>query len=195
MCSWYDILERDVVKQPSFEINWGSVPDDERFSADWQVYALWPAPVNDDACFAAAGFSYFHSKDENWVEQYWDEQAELLTRRLLEIFSGIGKPNLLSQALLSPRAVLKFWAPRVALSLIEQLRQPIQWDSLPEVTIRFGHAAELRAGNGHELYWIALAPSNSMTFDTVLMQISDIWPIRQVQLDWRYLGVGQHTFE
>ena len=172
----------------SFSINWGTVAENGEFPAGWQTFALWPAPVNEDACFAAAGFTHFQYEDENWSEAHWDAQAEILQRRLLAALSTLGSPALLSEPLREKSSILRFWQPGKPLPLIAQLRWPILHDSLPEVVLRFGNAVELRAGSGHELYWIALSPDSPLSFETLLTKIAHVWPVKQVQLDWSKLS-------
>jgi hypothetical protein len=172
----------------SFSINWGKVLANENFPAGWQVYALWPAPVNEDECFAAAGFTHFKYDDENWSEAHWDGSAEILQQRLLRLFLDFGEPVVLSVPLLAKRSALKFWQSGEKLPLAEQLRWPILNDSLPPVVIRFGNVAELRAGYGIELYWIALSPDCAMSFEHLLTQVASGWPVACVQLDWSQLG-------
>ena len=171
----------------SFSINWGIVPDGGDFPAGWQTYALWPAPVNDDECFWHAGYSDFQSEDENYSEAYWDEQAEILHRRLIEVLQGMGDAQLLSKPLLKQRSVLRFWQPDEALPLIEQLKLPLFDDSLPTAKVRFGQVAELRVGNGHCLYWLGLSPESPLDFTGVMAEAAKGWPRSCVQLDWSRL--------
>jgi len=173
----------------SFLINWGEVHGGGEFPAGWKSYALWPAPVNEDECFAEAGFTHFKYEDEQWSEPHWDAQAEILQLRLLEVLATIGAPVVLSTPLLAQRALATFWQPGEPLPLLDQLRLPIQEDSLPEVVLRFGEVLELRAGAGHELYWIALSPDCPLSFDRLLAQLAVGWPVQQVQLDWSKLGL------
>lgn len=175
----------------SFSINWGEVSGGGGLSANRKIYALWPAPVNEDACFAEAGVTHFKYEDKNWSEPHWDKQADILQQRLIELLSSLGAPALLSEPLLGKRTLLTLMQPRNPLPLIEQLRLPMLDDNLPEVIIRFGDALELRAGSGHELYWIAILPNCPLSFDKLLMQIANSWPIYQVQLDWCKLGYGK----
>jgi hypothetical protein len=86
--------------------------------------------------------------------------------------------------------MLRFWKQGESLSLIEQLSWPVLNDSLPEVVIGFGEAAELRTGSGHELYWIGLGQDSQVSFDTLLAEIAKGWPVERVQLDWSRLGYG-----
>ncbi|MDD4930160.1 MAG: hypothetical protein PHP85_12910 [Gallionella sp.] len=172
----------------SFAINWGTVADGGRYPSGWQVYALWPAPVNDDECFKAAGFFDFQSMDENYSEAYWDEQAEILQQRLVEVFVGLGKPALLSKPLCAGRRLLNFWTSCKPLPLSDQLNWPALDDNLPQAVVRFGELAEVRTGNGHRLYWIALSPDCPLNFTGILLVLAKGWPRRCVQLDWTRLG-------
>lgn len=171
----------------SFSINWGTVADSGDFPTGWQLYALWPAPVNDDVCFKAAGYNNFQSDDENYSEAYWDEQAEILHLRIIEVLSGLGETVLLSKPLLGKRILSKFWKPRDSLPLAEQLNWPVCHDSLPPARVRFGEVAELSVGNGHRLYWIGLSPESPLNFTAVLLAVAKGWPRRCIQLDWNKL--------
>ncbi len=171
----------------SFSINWGTVVDGGDFPAGWQVYALWPAPVNDDVCFKDAGYNDFQSDDENYSEAYWDAQAEILHQRLIRTLSDLGEPALLSKPLLGKRSLSRFWKPGESLPLAEQLNWPACHDSLPLAVVRFGEVAELRMGNGHRLYWIGLSPESPLNFTGVLLAVAKGWPRRCVQLDWNRL--------
>ncbi len=172
----------------SFEINWGVVAESDDHAHVRQTYALWPAPVNDDQCFAEAGFSHFQSDDEDWSESHWDRQAEILQQRVLTVLAEIGNAVVLSEPLVEDRSLFRFWKPGEPLPVAEQLRWPILNDSLPEVVIRFGSAVELCAGSGHELYWISRLPDCPVSFETLLAKLAAGWPVKQVQLDWSKLG-------
>lgn len=172
----------------SFLINWGEVHGDGASPGAWKTYALWPSPVNEDVCFAEAGFTHFQYEDEQWSEPYWDAQAEILQQRLIEVLATIGTPALLSEPLRAKRVLATLWKPREPLPLADQLHLPILEDSLPEVVLRFGDVLELRAGSGHELYWISLSSECPQNFDNVLAQIAGSWLVKQVQLDWTKLG-------
>lgn len=172
----------------SFSINWGVVAEGGDFSAGWQAYALWPAPVNDDECFHDAGYSDFQSEDENYSEAHWDEQAGIFHRRLIDLLQGMGEAQLLSKPLLKPRSIARFWRVEEPLLLSEQLEWPLIDDNLPDARVRFGQLAELRTGNGHRLYWLGLSPDSPLNFTGVLVATAKGWPRRRVQLDWAKLS-------
>lgn len=171
----------------SFSINWGRVEESGDFPGGWQVYALWPAPVNDDECFWLAGYADFQSEDENFSETYWDEQARILHQRLIAALCGLGGPRLISKPLRKQRSIAKFWSQGDSLSLTEQLELPLYDDNLPQARASFGQVAELRTGNGHHLYWVALSPESPLNFTGVLAAVAKGWPRRCVQLDWSKL--------
>lgn len=171
----------------SFSINWGTVNESGDFPPGWQVYALWPSPVNDDVCFKEAGYNDFQSEDENYSEAYWDEQASVLHQRLLDVLCELGKPVLLNKPLLKQRSLANFWKSDEPLPLTEQLDFPICDDNLPFAKVRFAQVAELRTGKGHRLYWIGLSPESPLNFTGVLLAAAKGWPRRCVQLDWSKL--------
>ena len=176
--------------QPSFSINWGEVLGSEIKPAGWRMYALWPAPVNDDVCFTQAGYSNFQCDDKHYSEAYWDAQAEILHQRLIAEFSKLGKPMLLSWPLSAKKSLFKFWQESVPLSMGQQLLLPMYEDSLPQASVRFGETLELRTGNGHVLYWIGLSPRSMLDFEQLLPSIAMGWSVKQQQLDWNKLGYG-----
>lgn len=171
----------------SFSVNWGVVEEGRDFPNGWQVYALWPAPVNDDECFRHAGYTDFQSEDENYSEAYWDEQAGVLHQRLIAVLSGLGEPILMSQPLRKQRGLARFWLQGEPLPLAEQLELPVCDDNLPDARVCFGQVAELRTGNGHRLYWVALSPESPLNITGILVAIAKGWPRRCVQLDWSKL--------
>lgn len=178
----------------SFLINWGEVSGGVVFSEHWRIYAMWPAPVNEDQCFAEAGFNHFKYDDDSWSESHWDEQAEICQLRLISALSAVGAPVLISEPLNPKRSMLCFWQSREPQPLIEQLRLPILYDSLPEVTIRFGEVSVLQAGSGHELYWIGLRSDCQVNFEMLLEEVTRGWPVERVQLDWNRLGFDDLTW-
>lgn len=181
--------------ESSFVINWGAVSGCGTFLKGMRVYALWPAPVNEDQCFAEAGFNHFKFEDDCWSEAYWDKQAEILQVRLISTLSKAGAPTILSKPLRMKRSMFHLWQLGEPIPLIEQLRGPILNDSLPEVRIRFGEAVDLRAGLGHEIYWIGLHSECQDNFDTLLSEITMGWKVVRVQLDWSRLGYADSTWQ
>src|SRR5690606_6200572 len=78
----------------ALQIHWSLVPPDDAATLappGCLLLALWPAPVNHDACFEAAGFTFFA---DNGVA--WNKAAEDLLRRVIEHLSDLGASELVS---------------------------------------------------------------------------------------------------
>jgi hypothetical protein len=165
----------------------------ERFTIHWSpvsraegtaLFALWPSPVNDDACFRAAGFMDFGDADENW-----DADAGRLLTGLLAVLNSYGPPRLLS------RPVEKHvpwyrrpFAKSEVFDLRQQIELPIQWDELPDCTVSFGGSGvSLRTGRGHHIFWITLPESEAGSFPALVDRVAASHPIARTDLKWECL--------
>lgn len=167
-----------------FRVHWARVETGSR-PADVATFAVWPAPVNADECFRAAGFTDFGDADEAW-----DAEAESLLRRMVEALSAYGEPRLRS-TILSPRPRwrdrLRSLAPQ-PLPLTDQLLAPMRWDSLPDAIVEFGSAAvSVRGGGGHFLLWITLPAAEAERFQDALPGIAGGHPLLRTELAWEHL--------
>src|SRR5690554_6946835 len=82
---------------PLFQVHWSLVPsgDAAQLAPPGRLLlALWPAPVNHDVCFAAAGFTSFADNGEGW-----DKAAENLLHQVIAHLSRLGVPKLMSRPL------------------------------------------------------------------------------------------------
>lgn len=172
-----------------FDIHWSEVepPLPPALAvADGRVVALWPAPVNADACFAAAGFTDFDDHGDAW-----DDAAVALLERVVERLSAFGEPSLLSPALPdSPpwhrRLRGEVPAPR---PLLTQLELPMRWDSLPPCVVAFGtDGARLRTGEGHVILWLTLP--HGVEPAEVVAGVAGGHPVRRTTLRWSALLPG-----
>ncbi len=175
-----------------FVVHWGRVPDAQRPmwalhpASAWALFAVWPAPVNPDACFAAAGFTDFGDSD-----LAWERNAAALWQHLLQALQAHGTPRLVSVPL-RPRQP---WHQRLlrrptppAHPLLEQLELPMQWDSLPACEVVFGeHAAGLRSGGGHELCWVLWPLAQAERFAALAQQLAGAHAVKQTALRWSAL--------
>ena len=73
-----------------------ALPDGSYAPEGCCLVALWPSPVNPDACFEEAGFRDFGDND-----LVWDENAGILLQRLLSVLSHWGEARLLSRPLMT----------------------------------------------------------------------------------------------
>jgi hypothetical protein len=72
-------------------VNWAEITDVRPAwsSGSGRLCAIWPSPVDHDACFAAAGFSDLGDTDE-----VWDAEFAELVETTVAVLGGIGKPVL-----------------------------------------------------------------------------------------------------
>jgi len=184
------IAERMSETEPAggnegFTLHWSRVPDEAaaaHVAPGMALLALWPAPVNADVCFHAAGFTDFADADEAW-----ETRAEALAAALLRELAAYGEPRLLGEPLRTRPGL----AARVAgarpreLPLHEQLRAPAYHDSLPDAVVAFGPEVWLRTGRGHELYWITLPAAEADAFAArALPRLAGDAPLHRTDLHW-----------
>lgn len=168
-----------------FQVHWGLVPPDdaELDAAGCRLLAIWPAPVNPDACFEEAGFTLFGDNDEAW-----DRAAEGLLQRAIEKLLGFGAIELVSKPLRAePPWYLRLFRTGRDLPLREQALLPMQWDPLPPFYALFGDdGAALRTGDGHFLLWISL-PGIAADAAEFVRSVALPVPIVETELRWRAL--------
>lgn len=164
-----------------FTIHWSPVPG----SADGkELFALWPSPMNDDACFREAGFTDFGDGDESW-----DAEAESLLTRLLAALSSYGPLHLISE----PAERRQSWFRRLftraeVFDLRHQIELPIQWDELPDCVVAFGDSGvSLRTGCGHHIFWITLPCREASSFPSLVSRVASSHPTIQTELRWECL--------
>jgi hypothetical protein len=149
------------------QVHWDIVPRDvvvPRMDACPVVLAIWPAPVNADACFADAGFHDFADTDDEWGADWRGIVSRALARLeqngspSVRIEAGICRGGFLSHVswifswLLPQRLFLK----PVHLPIAEQIFVVTTDDQFGEVFIEYGMPPMVRllASGGHEVLWI-----------------------------------------
>jgi hypothetical protein len=147
------------------------------------LIAIWPSPVNHDACFEQAGFTEFGDNDEEW-----DAQAEELLRRVIAQLSRFGSPVLLSKPLPMRRPWYQVFKSSPPQPLLQQALLPMHWDSLPSFRAVFSPStAELRTGSGHFLLWVSVPTALLAEPRAFVAEVAAPWPIQQTQLRWHTL--------
>lgn len=169
--------------QTTFQIHWSSVPPEDAESLalpGCRLLTIWPAPVNHDVCFEAAGFTLFGDNDENW-----DNAAEDLLRRVIENLFSFGAVKHISKPLKdNPPWYLRLFRSGRELPLQQQALLPMRWDSLPSFQARYGEdGAALWTGNGHFLLWISL-PKGGPDASEFVKRIAGPWPVIETRLRW-----------
>ena len=150
-------------------------------------FALWPAPVNRDACFEQAGFTDFADADTAW-----EAKSEELLNRVLARLAQYGRHTLESAPLQHRQGLLGILRNRQDLPLREQVLWPMLDDSLPECVVKFGADAELRTGHGHMIYWITLPTDGETDAEGFVQSVADDWPFFHTVLDLSALLGGHH---
>ena len=165
-----------------FTVHWSPVPGAVEGT---ELFALWPSPVSEDACFRAAGFSDFGDGDESW-----DANADGLLTRLLEALSTYGAPRLVSEpAERHPSWYRRLFTKPETLDLRQQIELPIQWDELPDCLVLFGESgASLRTGSGHHLFWIVLPGRDASAFAELARSVAGPHPVMRTDLRWECLA-------
>lgn len=171
----------------TFSLHWSLVPAKVAGSgAATSLIALWPAPVNPDVCFEAAGFTDFGDADDAW-----DRRTAALQERLLAELGAYGEPRLASTPLRTRPGVARRLLGDAGemLPLDEQIQAPMHHDSLPDAVVAFGTGGvALRAGSGHVLYWITLPEGEVDRFIArVLPRLVVGFPLYETPLEWRHL--------
>ncbi len=178
--------EREADDLP-FTVHWSPIksPVARRYASEGsELFALWPAPVNADECFAEAGF-----RDFGDAHPTWEQNADgVLTRLLLEL-GNYGTPRLITSPLPQPQSWLRRWFARAEiLALREQIELPMHWDNLPDCVVEFGASkATLRTGKGHQIYWIALPEKEATAFEKIAGRVAAAHPLLQTELRWEHL--------
>ena len=171
---------------PAFQIHWSVVPSDdagELAPPDCQLLAVWPAPVNHDACFEAAGFTLFGDNDEEW-----DRAAEDVLARVIVHLSLSGTSRLVSAPLRDDQPwYLRPFRTGRELPLFQQALSPMLEDSLPWFHAQFGRdGAALRTGGGHFLLWITL-PIGGKSPPEFVQAVTQRWEVVETCLRWNIL--------
>lgn len=172
---------------PHLTLHWSPIPADlaqKHVEDGLSLFALWPAPVNPDVCFEAAGFTDFGDNDNAW-----DIEADALLDRLLAALSRYGAARLVSEPL---RPTLP-WYRRLfsraeALPLRQQIELPLAWDSLPDCLVAFGdQGVTLRTGKGHHLFWLALPATAAGDVPLMLEGVRGDLSLAKTSLKWEHL--------
>jgi hypothetical protein len=176
------------------QINWdrlGPTASD----CDRELCALWPSPVDHDACFQAAGFDDFADRNDDWDAEWRD-----IVTRAVEYLTRYGLP-VLKQAVDAHREEeqLSWWQrlrgqrPRISLAsslpIAEQLVLSSEDDRLNACVVAFrtDGAITLHSDFGHPILWVTcrrdvhFEPSEMATFCANLRLVS------QRRLDWQHL--------
>lgn len=136
-----------------------------------QAGVLWPAPVDHDACFAAAGFHDFAD-----TTPAWDADFATLVADVVAYFDRRGAGYLAAGEAPPPR----YASPS---PLVAALVAPAGDDAFPWCEVHFGMpaAARIRTGAGHPLVslWAEV-----LDWKDLLTAVASGRPVTRVSLEW-----------
>lgn len=135
---------------------------------------LWPAPVDHDACFAAAGFRDFAD-----TTPAWDADFATLLANVVAYFSEKGAGYLAAGEAPPPR----YASPS---PLVAALAAPARDDTFPWCEVRFGVPAALRirTGAGHPLLFLW---AEVLDWRELLEAVGAQRPVTRLALEWERL--------
>ena len=129
-----------------------------------RVLAIWPAPIDQDACFAAAGFRDFADSNPRWDVEFTD-----LLRSLVHFLERTGRARA---------------TPKLFDALVAAARD----DQFPPCVVQFGDPVQaiIRTSNGHPLFWVwtsGIGPERAQ----LLASVAGDRPVVNTRLDWNAL--------
>lgn len=177
------------------KIQWSNVdisPERFGFPPGYFVFAIWPSPVEPDACFLNAGFSSFANTDEKW-----DAEFKVIIQQLLEALVSCGELvirqdiecnyvySFREKILLS----LKLMNPVVDLNLSERILLAATDSQFGDLVIDFGSSAlaAIRVGSGHPIFWLGIHQNEKELFLKCLSSIEEGRYVENLKLDWERL--------
>lgn len=154
-------------------MNWGEVapPGPAWAPGHGRLWAVWPSPVDHDACFAAAGFTDFADTDAAW-----DAEFDGMLARGLAALSDLGDAALVAGEYPTERG-----QPRV--SLRDALLAAARDDNFPPCVVAFGEPAlaSMRTSHGHPIVWVWKATGS---VGGLVGRMADGRDVGRCDLDW-----------
>jgi len=164
-------------------IRWGSVGPYRLDQASGWLFALWPEPINHDACFKAAGVEQFGDPDP-----LWDSDLQSLNERVVSTLSGHGDPRVVSgdQPVKASFLARLLERERRALDPSEHLALVMHDDQFRPCRVDFGPTPRdaALASDGHAIVWIWLHESVAETWQQVLQELAAYRDVGPKTLKW-----------
>ena len=169
---------------PRFKrIYWSELaPDFESQLLAKPCEAIWPGPVDADACFASVGFTDFDDSDDAW-----DVDLERLVRELYERFLRLGPASrVLGELPVQPRGLFR---KRKIGTLSDMLMCGLEDDNFGVCTVGFGEPASawLTTSGGHPIVWVQPGASH-VSIETIVAETFPELPHVRMDLDWNVLA-------
>lgn len=175
-------------------IHWDRTHDSDWAPAPGASFAIWPGPIDGDACFEESGFTDFEDSDDAW-----DADITALNTALVGALASIcGESRLVTAAVPLTRPNLKDWWRSLVRGTAppqptheERLEAATRHDGFPPCILEFGEppTAAVRTSDGHPLWhvWLGLGSESESLISRVLVVLAQGTPIVQTTLSWAIL--------
>jgi hypothetical protein len=167
-------------------ILWSSLGTSVWSGQTGRLFAVWPAPVNHDVCFKAAGFDDFADSDEAWHMQFQSALdravASLSSHGAALVTRGEAAALGFIDRLLRKKATAARAAKRLGLAAYD--------DQFGTCCVQFGTPVRAIActTNGHPIVWIWLGDSVTDSWSATLHAFGQDRPVAEANLNWEHLG-------
>lgn len=157
-----------------------------------RLHAIWPSPVDSDACFNAAGFTEFADSDD-----VWDSEWQAFIGDVIMYLSIVGRPLLRKPAEIGGgnslwnRIFAGFPQRKNAnLTLSDQVVLSSRDDHFGCTIIDFGaeRFVTMAAGGGHPILWVFDDGLGKWSISELEREISGGHRFAQRHLNWSHLS-------
>jgi len=139
---------------PIESVRWGALGDRTYHDERGCLFALWPEPVDHDACFESAGFDRFADTD-----RAWDAEFAIIIQDLLATLAVHGSPVVTGEPLVQHPLIGRLFRKRAPrLPLPEQIALVAHDDQFAPCHVDFGSPvrAAIHVSDGHPILWVWL---------------------------------------
>jgi len=143
------------------------------------LLAIWPSPINGDACFTKAGFTDF---DDDDLDEAWDADFENLTSSLVRRLSSFGTTVLRygSSVLQTDQTIEE--------ALLETTGKDTQI-CVPPCIVDFGDPprASLCTSDEHRIWWVKIS-DGLVGVEAFLQELAGLRPLVRRDIDFAILA-------
>lgn len=166
-------------------MHWGDVGDRSYQGDRGRLVALWPDPVDHDACFARAGFDRFADTDAAW-----DTDFAIIIQDVLAALRNYGSQVVIGEPIFQRPLIDRLLRKRVpTLALHEQIALVARDDQWAPCHVDFGSPvrAVVCVSDGHPILWIWLHQDLANAWHDHLVTIARGRTLIETTLRWDVL--------
>ena len=166
-------------------IHWGDLGVRNRHGEPGRLLALWPAPLDHDACFEQAGFDSFADTDAAW-----DADFAILIEDMLAILGTYGSPVVTGEPIARRPFIGRLVRKRAAkFPLSEQLSLVAHDDQFAPCHMEFGTPvqAAVHVSDGHPILWLWLNQGVASGWPGHLNSVARGRKLIETALRWSFL--------